>query len=106
TTFGLTALVGCLVGYATGLSTRGLVRSSWWLPPVVSAGATAAGLSAYAILEAVLGQAGALRVDLEPALLVAVPAAVILATPVVRMTAWAMPATTGGHRTPLGAAGR
>ena len=58
TTFGLSALVGCLLGYGTGLATRGLVRSSWWLPLIVAAGATAAGLSAYAILGAVLGRPG------------------------------------------------
>ncbi len=91
TTFGLSALVGCLLGYGTGLATRGLVRSSWWLPLVASAGATAVGLSAYAILGAVLGEPGALTADLVPALAVATPAAVVLATPVVRMVAWAMP---------------
>ena len=36
TTFGLSALVGCLLGYGTGRATAGLVRSSWWLPPVVA----------------------------------------------------------------------
>jgi len=97
TTFGLTALVGCLVGYGTGLSTRGLVRSSWWLPLIVAGGATAAGLSAYAILGAVLGDPGIVRADLVPALAVATPAAVILATPVVRFVAWAVPPAVTGH---------
>ena len=97
TTFGLSALVGCLLGYGTGLATRGLVRSSWWLPLIVSAGATAVGLSAYAILGAVLGEPGVLTADLVPALVVATPAAVILATPVVRLMAWAMPEVTTGR---------
>jgi rod shape-determining protein MreD len=106
TTFGLSALVGCLLGYGTGLVTRGLVRSSWWLPPIVAAGATAAGLSAYAILGAVLGTPGILRADLVPALIVATPAAVVLATPVVRLVAWAMPPTAPGRGAPLGAGAR
>jgi len=95
TTFGLSALVGCLLGYGTGVATRGLVRSSWWLPVVVAAGATAAGLCAYAILGSVLGQAGTVSIDLVPALAVGVPGAMILATPVVRMVAWALPAKVG-----------
>ncbi|HEY5250629.1 MAG TPA: rod shape-determining protein MreD [Acidimicrobiales bacterium] len=97
TAFGLSALVGCLLGYGTGLATRGLVRSSWWLPLIVAAGATSVGLSAYAILEAVLGEPGALSADLLPALAVAVPAAVVLATPVVRMVGWAMPPVPPGR---------
>ncbi len=82
TTFGLSALVGCLLGFTVGLVTRGLVRSSWWLPPIVAAGATAMGLAAYAILEAVLGEPGALSAALPAALIVSVPAAVVLAVPV------------------------
>jgi rod shape-determining protein MreD len=103
TTFGLSALVGCLLGYGTGLVTRGLVRSSWWLPLVVSAGATAVGLALYGILGAVLGEPGALKADLVPALVVATPAAVILATPVVRMVAWAMPPVAPGRGASVGA---
>jgi len=93
TPFGLSALVGCLLGYATGVATRGLVRSSWWLPPAVAAAATAGGMTAYAILGAVLGQPGMLRAYLVPALVVGTPAAAVLATPVLRMVAWAVPAS-------------
>jgi len=106
TTFGLSALVGCLLGYGTGLTTRGLVRSSWWLPLLVSAGATGAGLSMYAILGAVLGEPGVLRTDLVPAVVVAVPAAVVLATPVVRLVAWAMPGVATGRGANVGAGSR
>jgi rod shape-determining protein MreD len=106
TTFGLSALVGCLLGYGTGLATRGLVRSSWWLPPIVAAGATAVGLAAYAILEAVLGEPGALSADLLPALAVGVPAAAVLATPVVRMVGWAMPPATPGRAAAAGVGSR
>jgi rod shape-determining protein MreD len=96
TTFGLSALVGCLLGYASGLATGGLVRSSWWLPVIVAAGATAAGLTAYAILDAVLGEPGVLTADLIPALVVATPAAAVLATPVLRLVSWALaPGGTG-----------
>ena len=92
TPFGLSALVGCLLGFGTGLATRGLVRSSWWLPPVVAAAATAAGMGAYAILGAVLGDPAMLRTYL-----VARPrgrdalGGRVLAVPVLRFVAWAVP---------------
>jgi rod shape-determining protein MreD len=96
TTFGLSALVFCLVGFATGLATTGLVRTSWWLPPVVAAAATATGLVVYAILGTVLGEPGMLNVEMVPALIIAVPAAVVLATPVLRLVAWAVPPPSAG----------
>ncbi len=96
TTFGLSALVGCLLGYGVGLATAGLVRSSWWLPPVVAAGATATGLAAYAILGSLLGEPKQLTVFLAPALSVATPAAAILAIPVLRFVAWAVPPASPG----------
>jgi rod shape-determining protein MreD len=102
TPFGLSALVGCLLGYSTGLATRGLVRSSWWLPPVVAAAATAAGMGAYAILGAVLGDPGMLKTYLAPALVVATPAAALLAVPVLRFVAWAVPAPGPSHGTAAG----
>lgn len=91
TTFGLSALVGCLLGYGVGLLTTGLVRTSWWLPPIVAAAATAAGMVAYAILGALLGERQDLTAFLTPALVVATPAAAILAIPVLRFVAWAVP---------------
>ena len=69
----------------------GLVRSSWWLPPVVAAAATAAGMGAYAILGAVLGDPGMLKTYLVPALVVGAPSAALLAVPVLRFVAWAVP---------------
>ncbi len=91
TPYGLSALVGCLLGYSTGLATRGLVRSSWWLPSVVAAAATAAGMGAYAILGAVLGDPAMLRTYLVPALVVGTPSAALLAVPILRFVTWAVP---------------
>jgi rod shape-determining protein MreD len=97
TPFGLSALVGCLLGFGTGLSTQGLVRSSWWMAPLVAAAATAAGLGGYAILGAVLGDPAMVRIYLAPALVVATPAAALLAIPFVRAMSWALPARQAGH---------
>jgi rod shape-determining protein MreD len=92
TTFGLSALVGCLVGFGVGLATTGLERGSWVLPPLIFAVATAAGLTGYAILGAVLGEPHLVSAALPDALAVSVPFAVILAVPVLRAVAWALPA--------------
>jgi rod shape-determining protein MreD len=102
TPYGLSALVGCLLGYVTGIATRGLVRSSWWLPPVVAATATAAGMVAYAILGAVLGQPGMLRAYLAPAVTVEAPFAALLAIPVLRMVGWAVPEPSPSHGAAMG----
>jgi rod shape-determining protein MreD len=91
TPYGLSALVGCLLGYGTGVATRGLVRGSWWLPSVVAVVATAAGLGAYAILGAVLGEPGMLKTYLAPALVVMTPSAALVAVPLLRFVAWAVP---------------
>ncbi|HUY63627.1 MAG TPA: rod shape-determining protein MreD [Acidimicrobiales bacterium] len=91
TTFGLSALVGCLVGFGTGAATAGLVRSSWWLPVVSFTAATVTGLVGYAVLGAVLGDPAMLRADLASALVVATPAAAVLALPVRVAVAWAVP---------------
>jgi rod shape-determining protein MreD len=91
TTFGLSALVGCLLGFATGAATRGLVRNSWWLPVASLVSATVAGLCGYAILGAVLGDPGMVRADLAPALVVATPAAALLATPITALVRWSVP---------------
>ena len=101
TTFGMTALVGCVLGYLTGRATSGLVRSSPWLPPLVFATATAAGLTGYAILGSVLDQSAPIGAYLPRALIVAVPVAAVLALPVLRAVAWALtagrlPAAVGG----------
>ncbi|MGH9028577.1 MAG: rod shape-determining protein MreD [Acidimicrobiales bacterium] len=96
TTFGLSALVGCLLGYAVGMTTSGVARSSWWLAPIVAAAATAAGMVGYAILGALLGQPQQLTIYLVPALSVATPAAAILAIPVLRFVAWGVPSRISG----------
>jgi rod shape-determining protein MreD len=102
TPYGLSALVGCLLGYGTGMATRGLVRTSWWLPSVVAAAATSAGLGAYAILGAVLGDPGMLRTYLAPALVVTVPSAALLAVPVLRFVSWAVPEPGPSRGAPVG----
>ena len=91
TPFGLSALVGCLIGFGTGTATSGLVRNSRGLAVVSVTAGTVAATVGYAVLAAVLGQSGALSVDLAPALVVATPAAALLAVPVHALVRWAVP---------------
>ncbi|MHB8439130.1 MAG: hypothetical protein ACYDD4_08210 [Acidimicrobiales bacterium] len=91
TTFGLSALVGCLAGYAVGAATAGLVRSSWWLGIASLTAGAVASVASYAILGAVLGDTAMIRTELAPTLVVVTPAAAILALPVLRLVRWAVP---------------
>lgn len=91
TTFGFSALIGCLLGFATGSATSGLVRGSRPLAVVVLTTATVTGLVGYGVLGAVLGQPADLQVYLAPTLVVATPAAAVLALPVLWLVRWAVP---------------
>jgi rod shape-determining protein MreD len=90
TTFGMSALIGALVAYAVGVLTLSLVRSSPALQVVTGAAGTAAGMCAYAVLGAVLGSPNMIKVNLVPALVVATPAAAILAIPALYFMRWAV----------------
>lgn len=91
TTFGLSALVGALLAFATGVATAGLVRTSRSMAVITFTAATVAGLVTYAILGAVLGHPGMLTADLAPALVMATPSAAVLALPVLALVRWAVP---------------
>ena len=56
TPFGLSALVYGVVGYVVGSFQRGVFGSMWWLPPLTAAAASAAGVAAYGVIGAVLGE--------------------------------------------------
>jgi rod shape-determining protein MreD len=100
TTFGLSALVGCLLGFATGSSTSGLVRGSRPLAIFVLTTAEVTGLVGFAVLGAVLGLQGAVTSALAPALVVATPAAAVLALPVLALVRWAVPPALPSAATP------
>jgi rod shape-determining protein MreD len=98
TPFGLTALVGCLLGFAVGwvaASVQGALGR--WAPPVVALAGSAAAVMLYAVLGAVLGQEQMLRVDLGAVVGVVAVTNAVLVVPVGRMMRWALgPAAVGG----------
>lgn len=95
TTFGLSALVGCLLGYAVGTVTASFSQRTSIFMLVFFAVATACGLTGYAILGVVLGEPRLISSDLPAALVVCTPAAFVLAVPVLRAVTWALPAPAG-----------
>ena len=56
TPLGLSALVYTVVGYGTGVTTAGMVRTSRWAASGVAAAGSAVGMVLYALVGAVLGE--------------------------------------------------
>jgi rod shape-determining protein MreD len=94
TPFGLSALVGCLIGFTVGVTTLALDRTAWWLPPVVGFGASALYEVIYAVLGSVLGQPQMIHVDLTRVVLVVSVVNAVLALPALRLVGWALPAAS------------
>jgi rod shape-determining protein MreD len=94
TPFGLSALVGCLIGYTVGVTTLALDRTAGWLPPVLAFGASALYEVIYAVLGSVLGQPQMIHVDLTRVVLVVAVVNAVLALPALRLVSWALPAAS------------
>jgi rod shape-determining protein MreD len=97
TPFGLSALVGCLLGYSVGMATAALDRGAAWLKPVAAVlGAVGADML-FAVLGAILGQRQMVKIDFLALGLVVGLSSVILVFPVNRLLRWALVAE-GGRR--------
>lgn len=91
TPVGLYALAYCLTGYGVGAAHRTVLRSSWWIPVVSAFAASAAGVTVFAVMGAVLGQDGMVDDRLvRIALLVAVMNAALI-RPMLRVLRWSLP---------------
>ena len=107
TPFGLSSLVGTLLGFAVGAATVALDRSSWWLPVVAAFGGSAVYELAYAGLGSLLGQPQMLHVDLLRIVLMVSVVNAVLALPARRLVTWALvDASTEGMPTSQLAAAR
>ena len=94
TPFGLSALVGCLLGFGVGVATLALDRTARWLAPTVALGGSALYVMVYASLGSVLGQPQMLHVDLLRVMVVVAVTNALLVLPAVRMVSWCMPAAS------------
>jgi rod shape-determining protein MreD len=94
TPFGLSALVGTLIGFGVGVLTLAVDRSAVWLAPLVAACASAVYEGLYAVLGSVLGQPQMLHVDLVRIIVVVAVTNAVLAIPAFRLVTWALPAVS------------
>ena len=90
TPFGLSALVGCLLGFGVGLATVALDRTAWWLAPMAALGGSALYEVTYGALGSVLGQPQMLHVALARIVVVVSVTNAVLAVPAMRLVSWGM----------------
>lgn len=99
TPFGLSALVGCLLGYAMGTATAAVDNRAVWLKPVAALIGSVAADMLFAVLGAVFGQQQMVQVDFLSLFGIVATSSVILVFPVHRFMRWAL--LTDGNRRSL-----
>ncbi len=91
TPFGLSALVGSLLGFGVGLAVVAVDRTAWWLAPVAALAGSALYEVAFAVLGDLLGQQQMLHAPIVRIVLVVAGVNALLAAPAVRLVAWGIP---------------
>jgi rod shape-determining protein MreD len=99
TPFGLSALVGCVLGYATGSLTAAMDPRTTWLKPVAALAGSVAADMLFAVLGAILGQGQMVQIGFLALILVVGVSSVVLVLPVNRLMRWALAGET--HRRSL-----
>jgi len=94
TPFGLSALVGSVIGFAVGVTTLALDRSALWLAPTAALGGSALYEISYAVVGSVIGQPQMLHVDVLRIVVVVSLTNAVLAIPALRLVTWALPAAS------------
>jgi rod shape-determining protein MreD len=106
TPFGLSALIGTVIGFGVGAATLALDRTAQWLPPVAALAGSAVYELVYASLGSVLGQPQMLHVQLLRIVLVVSITNAVLAIPAMRLVNWSLPtASTEGVPTSVASSG-
>jgi rod shape-determining protein MreD len=90
TPFGLSALVGCLLGYVTGTLAAPVDPRAVWLKPVAALAGSVAADMLFAVLGAIFGQEQMVQVDFVSLFLVVGISSVVLILPVNRLMRWAL----------------
>jgi rod shape-determining protein MreD len=90
TPFGLSALVGCLLGYATGALTAAVDPLASWLKPVAALTGSVAADMLFAVLGAILGQEQMVQINFLSLFLVVGVSSVVLVLPMSRFVRWAL----------------
>lgn len=90
TPFGLSALIYALMGYGVGVFQTGVLHSSWWIPALTAAAASAVGVAGYVGLGMVVGQDHLLSTRAIEVTAVLTLLHGALAPPAVRLMRWAL----------------
>jgi rod shape-determining protein MreD len=90
TPFGLSALVGCILGYSMGTATAAVDERAVWLKPVAALVGSVAADMLFAVLGAVFGQQQMVQVNFLSLFAVVAVSSVILVLPVNRLMRWAL----------------
>jgi rod shape-determining protein MreD len=90
TPFGLSALVGTLLGYAVGSLTTAADPRAPWLKPVAAVAGSVAADMLFAVLGAIMGQQEMVQIDFLSLVLVVAVSSLVLVLPVNRLMRWAL----------------
>jgi rod shape-determining protein MreD len=90
TPFGLSALVGCLLGFGVGALTAAADPRATWLKPVAAVAGSIAADMLFAVLGAIFGQQQMVQIDFLALGLVVGVSSLVLVLPVSRMMRWAL----------------
>ncbi len=90
TPFGLSALVGCVLGFTVGILTAAADPRASWLKPVAALTGSVAADMLFAVLGAILGQGQMVQIDFLALFFVVSISSVILVLPVNRLMRWAL----------------
>lgn len=97
TPFGLSALVGCLLGYAVGALTNAVDPRTTWLKPVAALTGSVAADMLFAVLGAILGQPQMVQIDFVALFLMISISSVVFVLPVSRLMRWALAGENNRH---------
>jgi rod shape-determining protein MreD len=90
TPFGLSALVGCIIGYSVGMAAGAVDRRASWLTPVAALLGSVAADMLFAVLGGILGQRQMVQIDFLVLGFVIAVSSAILVVPVNRAMRWAI----------------
>jgi rod shape-determining protein MreD len=94
TPFGLSALVGCVLGFAVGSLTAAVDPRATWLKPVAAVAGSVAADMLFAVLGAIMGQQQMVQIDFLALALVVSVSSLVLVLPVNRLMRWALAGQT------------
>jgi rod shape-determining protein MreD len=90
TPFGLSALVGCILGYAVGSATKAVDREAGWLLPVAAVIGSVAADMLFAVLGGIFGQRQMVQIDFTALVAVVAVSSALLVMPVNWAMRWAL----------------